>query len=422
MTRTRTGSSDRRSAALLVPGAMIAANLVSYLLLLVAARRLSRVDYGELLSLLGVLLVATVPSLAMQTIAARRTAVDGTGAGLVRGTVAVGAFSTAALLVVAPALHAFLHLHTPWGLLAIVIAVPGLTALGTLQGIAQGSRRFAALAALTLATVGGRSLGGLIGLLAGRSSSWCLAGAAAGVCLTSAIAITRELPALRKDRADPPPLRDMIVEALHAAHGHGAFLLVTSIDVLLARHVLSGYAAGTYAAGSVVSRAALWLPQSIAVLMFATFTDHGRHRRAYARAASGVAALGALAVVVVAVLGRLTISVVAGAHYHSLDDSIWIFAVIGAALAVLQLSVVAGLALRRPGRIAIIWGVALADLALVLVKPGDAASVARWLAVVSVVGAAASVSLALLRKDERTVEDQVVPVQLAVSPGHGPGA
>lgn len=412
---------ERRTSALLLPAAMILANFVSYLLLLVAARRLGRADYGELLSLLGVLLVATVPALAMQTIAARRTAVAGTDSGLAWGTVAIGAASATALLLASAPLYVFLHLHSPWGLAAIVVAVPGMTALGTLQGVAQGGRRFGLLAAFTLAAVGGRSLGGLIGLLAGRSASWCLAGAAAGVCVTAGVAVARELPSLREGEPGRPPLRDLLVEAVHAAHGHGAFLLVTSLDVLLARHVLSGDAAGLYGAGSVVSRAALWLPQSVAVLMFATFTDHSRHRRAYARAVAGVAAIGVVAVLGVAVLGRVAVSVVAGARYHRLDHSMWIFAVVGAALAVLQLSVVAGLALRRPGRIAIIWAVAVADTVLVLLaQPGDAPQLARWLAAVSVAGAAVSVVLALVRRDEEVVDEDVVPVQITVLPGHGP--
>ncbi len=421
MTRAA-GDLDRRSSALLVPGAMILANAASYLLLLIGARQLPRAEYGELLSLLGVLLVATVPALAIQTIAARRTAVTGTDAALMRATLTVGGFAAAALLLCAPALYVFLHLSGPWGLAAIVAAVPGLTALGTLQGTAQGGRRFAALAGFTMATVGGRSVGGLLGLLAGNSATWCLAGAAIGVTFLAATSLAWASPRRRRVAAEPEPLRDILVEAVHAAHGHGAFLLVTSIDVLLARHVLSGSAAGTYAAGSVVTRTALWLPQSIAVLLFASFTDHTRHRRAYAQAVAATTVVGMATVAGVALLGRFTVSVVAGARFHILDGSIWIFAVIGAALAVLQLSVVAGLALRRRGRIVTIWAVAIADVLLVLTNhPHQAVAVARLLAVVSLVGAGASVVVAVLRKDGQVVDADVVPIHLDTSAGQGPG-
>ncbi len=413
----RSASPDRNSAALLVPAAMVATNLISYALLLVAARVLARIDFGALLSLLGVLLVAAVPSLAMQTIAARRTAVGAAEGSLVRATIAVVVVSTALLAAASPALYVFLHLHSAWGLVAVVASVPGVTVLGSLQGIAQGERSFAVLAELAAATVGVRSIGGLLGLLVGRGATACLVGAALGVTAAAAVAVLRDLRRIRAAAGDPTPLRALLVEAAHAAHGHGAFLLVTSIDVLLARHVLSGADAGTYAAGSVVTRATLWLPQAVAVLMFASFTDHHRHRRAYAQAVALVALIGTVTVTGVLVLGRLAVSIVAGARYHVLDTSIWLYAVLGVSLAVLQLSIVAGLALRRPGRIALIWAVAAADIALVLgTQPDDAIGVVRLLAIVSVLGAVASVGVALLRRG-----DEVVDVQLDDSVGQGPG-
>ncbi len=406
-------------AALAVPAAMLSANLVSYLLLLAAARVLSKAAYGELLSLLGVWLVASVPALAMQTIAARRIAVGAERSSLVAGTAAIAGAASGVLLLGVPALDAFLHLGTPWGLLGTVAAVPAITALGTMQGIAQGGRHFGRLAMLTMATVGGRSLAGLIGLLIWRSTGACLLSAALGVSVAAVLYARRELSV--RDRPQPAHLRELMLEAVHAAHGHGVFLLVTSIDVLLARHVLSADAAGVYAAGSVVSRAALWLPQSVATLMFASLTDPRRHRRAYARAAALVVSAGAVTVAATALLGRLAVSVVAGGSYHALDNTMWVFAVIGAALAVLQLSVIAGLALRRRGRIAIIWALAVTDAVLVLsVQPDDAAGVARLLAAGAVLAAAASVGLSLRSRDN-TLAVAESDGQLSSPAGQGPG-
>lgn len=386
---------SRWSAAALVPAALMIANAGSYLLVLVAARRLDHAAYGELLTLLGVLLMASVPALVLQTVAARRTAVASDTGVLLIGTAAVLVIATGALLVAAPFLLAFLHLGSAWGLLAVIAVVPPLSVLGTLQGIAQGAREFGRLAGLTLVAVGARAVGGLVGLFALGTATGCLYGVAAATWLAALVAASRLLPA-RHERQARRALRDLLVEAVHAAHGHAAFVLLTSLDVLLARHLLSAHDAGTYAAGSVVTRIAVWLPQSVAVLMFATFTDSGRHGRAYARSVAGVVAIGALTVTGVMVLGRLTVSFVGGSKYHTLDGAVWIYAGIGSALAVLQLSVIAGLALRRPGRIAIIWGVTISDvLAALISHPTSATGLARILAVVSLAGAAASVALAL---------------------------
>ena len=405
-----------RSTALLVPGATVLANAVSYLLVLVAARRLPHPAYGELVVLLGVLLIASVPALALQTVAARRTAVASDPPAVLFGTAVVAAIATAAALLAAPLLVAFLHLGAGYGLLAVAATIAPLAVLGTIQGLAQGGRAFGRLAGLILATVGARAVGGLVGLISAGSPTGCLVGVACATWVAALIALFRLRPG-RPDRSPRPALRDVLVEVMHAAHGYAAFLLVTSLDVLLARHVLSTHDAGTYAAGSVVTRVALWLPQSVAVLMFATFTDHGRHGRAYARSVAGVAAIGGLTVVGVAVLGRLTVSLVAGSNYHTLDSSIWIYASIGGSLAVLQLSIVAGLALRRPGRIAIIWVVATSDVvAALFTNPGSATDLARILAVVSLAGAVASVALALAPR-KRLVDGSAVAVRLAVVSG-----
>lgn len=408
--------------ALAVPAAMISANLLSYALLLVAARRLPRTGYGELVALLGVMLVATVPALATQTVAARRTAVSGSTNGLLRATAVIAGASTSTSALLAAPLVGFLHLHSIWGLVTIVVSTPALTVLGLLQGVAQGQRRFGRLAVLTMAAVGGRSFGGLVGLLAGGTSTCCLVGAAVGVWLAAGAGLAADLPALRV--ADSvASARELAVEALHAAHGHGAFLLLASLDVLLARHVLTATAAGTYAAGSVVTRAALWLPQSIAVLVFASLSDHQRHRRTYRHASASVAAIGAALVVGTAVLGRLAVSLVVGGRYHALDGTIWAFALIGTALAVLQLSIMAGLALRRRGRIAVIWGVGVGEITAVLVfSPHTAAGVATLLAIVTTLGAAASVAPALLHRDEHPAPAAVSSTQLIAPPGQGAGA
>lgn len=400
--------------ALSVPGSMIAANLVSYLLLLASARVLSRDDYGELLSLLGVLLVATVPALAMQTIAARRVAVGESSADLRSGTVAVIGVSTGALLVSAPLLSRFLHLSSIWGLLAVVATVPAVTALGTLQGVAQGERAFRRLAMLTLVTVGARSLGGLIFLLLLSSTTWCLLGVCVGVSIGAGLCwrgSTRHPRSPAHTQPADHPLRHTLVEAMHAAHGHGAFLLVTSLDVLLARHVLSEDVAGLYAAGSVITRAALWLPQSVATLAFATFTDPARHRRSYARATVLVLLIGLATAAGTAALGRFAVSVVAGAKYHALDHSAWWFAALGAALAVVQLSIIAGLALRRRGRISVVWVLAVADIVAVLsVQPDTAVELVRILTGCAVAGAVASVAFALRgRPESALLGDQLSP-------------
>lgn len=418
--------SGRGAAA--VPAATIGANLFSYLLLLAAARRLSQAAYGELLAELGVLLLGTVAALALQTVAARLTATRTPTASLGRTSLLVAGATGGAIVIITPLLQRFLHLGTPFGLLAVAAATPATAVLGTYQGISQGRRWFGRLGTLIALTTGGRSIGGLVGVLIGRSPLWALIGLALGVNLALGAAVRwlgrpDRLAASTGPAAGPAPtagtkpaagaepaagaapasgpgsVRALALEVAHAAHAHGAFLLLTSLDVLLARHVLRPDAAGVYGVGSVVSRAALWLPQSVALLMFATLTDRARHRQAFGRAVLTVGALAGLTVAACAVAGRVVVSVVGGAQYHALDSYMWRFASLGAALAVTQLVVMAGLALSRRGRIALIWANAVADVAVVLVvAPRTPQATVSILAAISAITATACLGVGFARR------------------------
>ncbi|MEO9138058.1 MAG: hypothetical protein ABI345_03235 [Jatrophihabitans sp.] len=365
--------SDRIAAAS-VPAAFFVANLLSYALLLIAAHRMPSAQYGILSSLLSLLLVSTIPMLAIQTVAARRAANGAASAGAVRGTAQVAVLSTVLMAGLSPALSLFLHLDDVLDILLVALSVGPTTFLGAATGIAQGRRRFRALAGLILATTGSRSLGGLIGLVLGGTPTTTLVGvlvglyaACAGVAWwTHAVPVLGAALRLRERSG-------LVAEALHAGHAHGTFLLLTSLDVLLARHVLSAHNAGVYAVGSVVTRAALWLPQSVILLLFASLSESHRHREAARRATAVVAALGVLVVAGCAVLGAVVVSVVGGSRYRELDGTVWLFAALGAMLAFVQLSVLAGLAQRNRRRTTVLWATVVLDIVVVL-RMGSAAT------------------------------------------------
>jgi O-antigen/teichoic acid export membrane protein len=386
----------RRAAA--VPVAFVLVNVLSYALLLVAAHLLDAGPYGQLSSLLGLLLISTIPLLALQTVAARRCATDVGTSGLVRGTAVVGAGGALVFVVLSPALAAFLHLSGVDGILLVAATVPAGAVLGTAMGVAQGSRQFPRLAALILATTGGRSACGLIGLVLGRTPRATLAGIAIGLAAAALVVGWRRLasvPVALRDRART----GVLVETLIAAHAHGTFLLLTSLDVLLARHVLSSSAAGVFAVGAVVTRIALWLPQSLITLMFASLAEPDHHHRTALRAALVIFGTGAVLIIGAALAGPLVVTVVGGAQYHELDSTMWLFALLGSLLAVLQLGVLAALARRRARRAVVIWATVVADVVAVL-STGSSATPTRVVAtLVSVTAVAAAVALWLTLRE-----------------------
>jgi O-antigen/teichoic acid export membrane protein len=391
-------------SAAAVPIASTGANVASYALLLAAAHLMTEADYGKLSSLLGLLLIATIPMLAQQTVTARRTAAGVGRSGVVRGMSLVGAASAVGLAALSPALAAFLHLPSVSGVVLVAATVPATAVLGTAMGVAQGQRDFRRLAVLILLATGGRSAGGLVGLFVRHSATATLTGVLAGTAI-AATAVAVRAGGLRRHRVAmfDRARTGVVVETLQAAHAHGSFLLLTSLDVLLARHVLSATEAGVYAVGSVITRAALWLPQSVVVLMFASLAEEHRHRSTARRATVVVAALGVVVVAGTAALGPLVVTVVGGSKYRQLDGVAWLFALLGALLALVQLAVLAGLAQRRVRRAALLWLTIAADLGVVLATSAQATPTRLVVTLVLVTTATAALAVLL------TVRQTVAP-------------
>jgi O-antigen/teichoic acid export membrane protein len=258
------------------------------------------------------------------------------------------------------------------------------------QGVLQGERRFGELAALLAAAGLGRSACGLLGLVIAHNSTGAVLAILLGVTACAGVV---SVP-LRDEIANGSA-REPLREVAYALHAHGSFWFLSTVDVLLARHVLSSHLAAVYATGSVVTRGTIWLPQSVATLVFPRLTDAERHHQMLRRAVVIVAGAGAVVTLSVAAVPTLVSRVVGGGRYPELVPSCWLFAVLGASLAVLQLGMVAGLALRRTRQTALIWAAVVADTVLVLAA-GAGATVGRVVLTVALTTAFAAVGSVLV--------------------------
>jgi hypothetical protein len=359
-----------------VTAAAMLGNVFAYVLLLTAARVLHVRDYSAFVALMNLLLVGSVPAFALQAVAARRVA-TGQVHDLIRvsGGLALGVGLL--FLLLTPLEVAFLHLPMPMAAIFLALALPGVAMQGLCQGVWQGHQRFAGLAMTTFAGMLGRSGAALAGLVLGGTATSTLGALAAGVSVTAAVCLLKLPRHARMDSNEQPSgveegasliaeSSSLLTESAHAAHAYGVFLLLSVMDLLLASHVLDTRSAAVYAAGSVMTKAALWLPQSVAHVLFASMTDHGRHRDLFLRAAGAIIVLGAAVVAVCALAGGLVSVVVAGNQYPELDSDIWLFAALGACLAVMQFALVSGLAIRSGRVTAIIWLAIAAEVGYVL--------------------------------------------------------
>ena len=392
---------------------MAVANAGNYAFNLLMAFLLGPEAYGALAALLALVLVGSVPGLALQAVVARRTTLAGgaawPGAGWLVGRAGVGL--VVLTVVLGPGLVLFLHLDSAVPVLWLALALAPTPLLFAVQGLLQGRERFGALAAVMVAGAAVKLAAGLALVAAGLGVSGAMAGVAAGGVLAALAGLRLAAPvpppaAPRPvgavDNPTPPaprsaPLphrgpRFRRVRLRHAGIRAGtpagaaatraaagwwrevgtatagllALFLLANVDVLLARHYLDRAAAGRYALGAVVAKIAFWAPQFVVTVIFPRLVGATDPRRLVAGSAVVIAGFGVLLGGGLAVADRLGLAVpVLGGGYAGLGPLLPLFAALGTALALVQLLLFEGIAARdrRMGRAVV--AALVAEVALV---------------------------------------------------------
>jgi O-antigen/teichoic acid export membrane protein len=376
----------------LVAPALTFVNLVGYGLTVVAARTLDKNAYGELNAFLGALLVVSVPALALQAVVARSIArrpadeVHGPRerALLIRSAL-VGLAVSALVAVASPLLAAFLHTSVA-GPLWVAAQLAPFAVLSAAMGVLQGAERFAALAGV----IGVQALGKVLGvwpLLLDGGPAPVLAALGLGTVLATAVALVLVGRGVRETApVSLPTLHEVAV----AAGGLLALLVLANLDLLLARNVLSGDESGRYSAGAVLAKAAFWLPQAVAVVVFPRLSDPEGGRALLRKAVLVVTSLGGLELVGCLLLARPVLELTFGTSYGSLSPIAPLWVVQGAALSVVQLLVYRAVATRDPVPSRVVGAAAVVETGLVLAvspaTPGPLIALAAGVAVVLTVG------------------------------------
>jgi O-antigen/teichoic acid export membrane protein len=360
---------------LLVAVGMAAANIVTYAFSLIMSRRLGPIAFGELAAVLGAVVVGSVPAMALQAVLARRTAVivgtPSTGSPLsaalpIGRRVGVGSVLIGALVAVPLAM--LLDLPGPatalWG-----AALLGPFALVcSAQGVLQGEQRFGRLATVFIVVATLRFGGGLVGLVAGATPTWVMAGSAVGTALAAAAGLV--LARDERDRiggAAEGLLTGVGRELAQVCAAVGGLLVLTNLDLILARITLPHTQAGVYAVGALATKAIYWMTQFIPTTAFARFTDPAQRARLLPRALALVAGLGGLAVLVAAALGGQLLDAFVGGAYAELAPELWRFVLLGTLLALVQVQISSRIAGHDRRAFGWVWAAALAEVVVITV-------------------------------------------------------
>ena len=353
--------------------AMGVMNVATYGYQMVSARWLGPQSYGAFAALMGLLLVVGVFQLGLQATAARRIAafpgdVHEIERSVLRVTNGAAVVLGALCLALAPVINLVLRLESlPTAVLVGVSAVP-MTLMGGQAGVLQGERRWTELSLVYLANGLPRLVIGTALVLWHPTEFTAML----GVTLGQLVPVLVGWLALRRGHTageGPEPRgghgsRAVLVETAHNSHALLAFFALSNVDVLVARSVLAPREAGLYAAGVIVVKAVLFLPQFVVVVAFPSMSSQSQQRQVLLGSLGVVAAIGVACALGAAALSGLALVFVGGHEYAAVQSRLWLFAVLGTLLSMLQLLVYSVLARQTRYAVYAIWVAFLAVVAL----------------------------------------------------------
>lgn len=341
--------------------AMGVMNVATYGFTMLAARIMGPQPYGALAGVMALLLIISVLQLGLQATGARRISAEPDHVGQIERTIlrvtyraalAVGAL----LLVLTPLINVVLRLDNLVVAAMVSVAAVPMTVMGGQAGVLQGERRWVSLALVYVANGVPRLIIG-VGLILWQPTEL---NAMIGVTLGQFAPALVGWLALRQTRhpgavSDHHAARPVIREAIHNSQALLAFFALSNVDIVVARNVLDSHDAGLYAGGLILTKAVLFLPQFVVVLAFPAMASAAERRRALTRSLSLVGALGVVAILGAWLLASLAMVFVGGSDYSEIQDQLWVFAILGTALSMLQLLVYSVLARQGQRSIYLVW-------------------------------------------------------------------
>jgi O-antigen/teichoic acid export membrane protein len=340
---------------------MGAMNVSTYAFTIVAARLLGPQSYGALASLLATLMVIAVLQLSLQATAARRISADPGHVAQIEKTVLGVTYRAslllgAILLVLTPLVNRVLKLDSLATAALVAVAAVPLTMMGGQAGVLQGERRWWPLAVMYVASGVPRLAIGTA-LILWRPDE---AAAMLGVALGAVPPVVLGWWALRrrhgpKVASEDHGFREVLRETMLNGQALFAFFALSNADIIVARNVLPEHDAGLYAAGLIMAKAVLFLPQFVVVVAFPSMSTAVERRRALTRSLMLVGGLGVCATVAALLLRDLALVFVGGDDYHEIASTLWVFAILGTALSMLQLQVYSVLARQGRRPVYLVW-------------------------------------------------------------------
>ena len=342
----------------MVFAATAVSNALVYLAIIAASRSLGPAEYGIVGAMIGAIVILTVPSLSLQTLAAREAAAlrsRGDDAGVagvhqrrLRQAVLFGAVATALAAAFSEPIARLLNFPDLWPVLLTAFAAAPILVTSETRGVLQGQERFGPLC-LNLIVEGVVRLAAVaVALAAGRGATGVCAAPAIGTAASAAAGLW----ALRGLARPEGAARAALTAVWATGAFYAGYAALTNIDVVVAKQSFSDVDAGHYAAAAIFGKVVLLLPLAVGIVLLprvAAAAEEGRRGfRLLARAL--VLVVGACgAVTLVGYLAPHAITLVTvGSEYVDAEDLYGPYGVAMLGFAVVAILVLFNLAHGRP--------------------------------------------------------------------------
>lgn len=408
------GGTSLARAGVLLGVASVLSNALGYGLTVLLTRSFGPAEYGALGALLGVGLIGGIPAGALTYVLARRTAAAELPAGAneragLRLSITVGAVVGGLVIVLSPVADAFFHLGSPWPAFWLGVMLLPYSVQGALLGGLLGHERYTAFAAGQLLTALARFAAGVVTALLALSVAGAMAALAVGTFAAAAGLWWMCGPA---SWSVPGRSRDLLADLARACSAIAGVIVLSNVDLLLARHFLSREESGAYALAALFGKACLWGAQFVPALVFPRLARDGSGRGLLLRSAAAAAGVGAAGILVASVAAGPVVRVIAGDDpgYAEAVNLAVPFAILGTLWALVQLALLAAVAAGdpRPGRL--LWVVVAVEALVIAVGPHD--SPAGILAVSLVCTGVLAVAATLLVLRDRIPTGSLDPAPL----------
>ena len=270
--------------------ATFAANFLNYLFNVTAGRLLGRDAYSEFAALLSIFMIITLPTTSLQAMLAKKITefrmVDDEGSiheitiRCLQISLIVAAAVALVFLVFNGLLASYLHISGATPVLICGLAMALAVLIPAFYGVFQGYQWFILLGSVFFAYSAGRFVLGWFFIKIGWGVSGALLGGALSSIFVLAISVfvTREI-LFRRKTAERIRLWEIAKSYMPFILSNGIFLLLVSIDAVIAKRKFSSDIAGDYACAAFLGKMILYFPSSVGVVIFPKLVEAHVARR-----------------------------------------------------------------------------------------------------------------------------------------------